>query len=127
MPVAEEEVAASLKRGQGKNKKIHDVSWGEFRRMLEYKTKWYGSELIVAPRYYPFSKQCSKCGFSLVKLPLSIREWNCPRCNVHHDRDINAAINLKIYYTGSSPGIYACGDSSGGGIGNWSTSYESKK
>lgn len=109
------------------NQSIHDVGWGEFRRMLEYKTKWYGCKLIIAPRYYPSSKQCSTCGFSLVKLPLSIREWNCPCCNICHDRDINAAINLKNYYTGSSPGIDACGDSSGGGTGNWSTSYESKK
>lgn len=109
------------------NKSIHDAGWGEFKSMLEYKTKWYGSKLVVAPQYYPSSKQCSKCKFCLDKLPLSIRNWHCPCCNAHHDRDINAAKNLKDYYTGSSPGIYACGDSSNGGTGNWSTSYESMK
>lgn len=109
------------------NKSIHDAGWGEFRRMLEYKTNWYGSKLILAPRYYPSSKQCSNCGFLHEKLPLYIREWDCPGCKARHDRDINAAINLKNFYTGSSPGIYACGDSSSGGTGNWSTSYESMK
>jgi putative transposase len=101
------------------NRSIHDVGWGEFRRMLEYKTKWYGSKLVVAPRYYPSSKRCSHCGFLTNQMPLSIREWRCQCCNVHHDRDINAAKNLRDFYTGSSPGIYACGDSSGGGTGNY--------
>lgn len=109
------------------NRSIHDVGWGEFKRMLEYKTKWCGSSLVVVPRYYPSSKQCSHCGFLKNKMPLSIREWHCPECNSHHDRDINAAKNLRNYYTGSSPGIYACGDSSGGGTGNWSTSHDSLK
>lgn len=109
------------------NQAIHDVGWGEFRRMLEYKTMWYGSKLVLAPKYYPSSKQCSHCGLLINKMPLSIREWHCPCCNSCHDRDINAAINLKNFYTGSSPGIYACGDSSGGGTGNWSTSHDSLK
>ena len=109
------------------NRSIHDAGWGEFRRMLEYKTTWYGSKLIIAPRYYPSSKLCSHCGFLVNKMPLTIREWRCQRCNSHHDRDINAAKNLRNYYTGSSPGIYACGDPSGGGTGNWSTSHESMK
>jgi putative transposase len=109
------------------NRCIHDAGWGEFRRMLEYKTKWYGSKLVVAPRYYPSSKKCSHCGFLVNKMPLSIRKWHCPSCSSQHDRDINAAKNLRNLYTGSSPGIYACGDSSGGGTGNWSTSHESLK
>lgn len=109
------------------NKSIHDAGWGEFKRMLEYKTKWYGSKLVVAPQYYPSSKLCSKCKFCLDKMPLSIRNWRCPYCHADHDRDINAAKNLRDYYTGSSPGIYACRDSSGGGTGNWSTSHESMK
>jgi putative transposase len=119
----------SMLQGPNKlNRAIHDVSWGEFRRMLEYKTMWYGSKLVVVPKYYPSSKQCSNCGFLTDKMPLSIREWDCQCCNSHHDRDINAAKNLKNFYTGSSPGIYACGDSSGGGTGNnWSTSHDSMK
>jgi putative transposase len=72
------------------NKSIHDAGWGEFRRMLEYKTRWYGSKLVVAPRYYPSSKLCSKCKFCLDKLPLSIRNWRCASCCSYHDRDINA-------------------------------------
>lgn len=105
------------------NRSIQDVGWGEFRRMLEYKTMWYGSKLVVAPRYYPSSKKCSICDHTMSKMPLSLREWSCPKCKTHHDRDVNASQNLVNYYTGSSPGIYACGDSSGGGTGNWSTSH----
>ena len=73
---------------------IADVGWGEFRRQLEYKTKWYGSRLVVANRFYPSSKTCSACGAVQEKMPLSIREWTCPACGTHHDRDINAAKNL---------------------------------
>ncbi|HAH97215.1 MAG TPA: transposase, partial [Firmicutes bacterium] len=62
-----------------------------FRRQLEYKTKWYGSRLVVANRFYPSSKTCSACGAVQEKMPLSIREWTCPACGTHHDRDINAA------------------------------------
>ena len=109
------------------NRSIHDVSWGAFRRMLEYKTKWYGSNLIIAPRYFPSSKICCQCGFTAEEMPLSIREWSCPCCVTLHDRDINAAKNLLNYHTESSSGIYACGDPSSGGTGNWSTSYGSLK
>jgi putative transposase len=109
------------------NRPIHDAGWGEFRRMLEYKTTWYGSKLIVAPRYYPSSKTCSQCGCIVEKMPLSVREWTCQKCQALHDRDLNAAINLVSLYTGSSPGIHACGDPSVGGTGNWSTSHGSSK
>lgn len=109
------------------NRSIHDAGWGEFIRMLEYKTKWYGSQLVKAPRYYASTKKCSQCDYLKNKMPLSMRIWRCPGCHAEHDRDINAAKNLCNYYTGSSPGIYACEDSSGGGTGNWSTSYESMK
>jgi putative transposase len=109
------------------NRAIHDAGWGEFRRMLEYKTEWYGSKLVVTPRYYPSSKICSQCSFQVDKMPLSVREWQCQNCHSCHDRDVNAAKNLRNFYTGSSPGIYACGDSSGGGTGNWSTSHGSLK
>ncbi len=107
------------------NRSIHDAGWGEFKRMLEYKTEWYGSKLIIAPRYYPSSKICSRCHFKADKMPLSIRQWQCQHCQCLHDRDINAAKNLLNFYTGSSPGIYACRDPSDGGTGNWSTSYGS--
>ena len=109
------------------NRSIHDAGWGEFKRMLEYKTEWYGSKLIMAPHYYPSSKICSECSFIANKMSLSIRKWQCQNCQCVHDRDINAAKNLLNFYTESSSGIYACGDPSGGGTGNWSTSYGSLK
>lgn len=107
---------------------IADAGWGEFRRQLEYKTKWYGSRLLIAPRYFASSKICSCCNAKMDKLPLSIREWTCPQCEAHHDRDINAAKNLLKWSTESSSGIYACGDSSDSGtVFNRSTSHESMK
>ncbi len=96
------------------SRRISDAGWSEFRRMLEYKTKWYGSKLILAPRFYPSSKICSECGEQVNELPLSVRQWQCASCHCMHDRDINAAKNLLKLSTGSSPGIYACGDTSGG-------------
>lgn len=96
------------------SRRISDAGWGEFRSMLEYKTRWYGSSLIIAPRFYPSSKMCSNCDHLVDKLPLEIRKWQCVECNSIHDRDVNAAKNLLRFNTGSSPGIYACGDTSDG-------------
>jgi len=106
---------------------IADAGWGDFRRMLAYKTVWYGSTLVVAPRFYASSKTCSSCGHLMSELPLQIRSWSCPACSAHHDRDINAAMNLQRFSTGSSPGIDACGDCSGGECGQPRSSYQSLK
>lgn len=76
-------------------KSIADVSWGGLRRMLEYKCKWYGVRLEVIDRFYPSSKTCNICGYVKKDLTLKIREWTCPNCGTHHDRDLNAAINIK--------------------------------
>ena len=95
------------------SRRISDAGWNEYRRMLEYKTKWYGSKLMIAPQFYPSSKICSICGKEIDKLPLSIRQWQCTGCGTMHDRDLNAAMNLLKLSTGSSPGIDACGDMSG--------------
>ncbi|MDJ0516408.1 MAG: RNA-guided endonuclease TnpB family protein [Trichodesmium sp. MO_231.B1] len=73
---------------------ISDANWGELVRQLEYKAEWYGRELIKIDRYFPSSKRCSNCGHIVEKLPLNIREWDCPECAAHHDRDINASINI---------------------------------
>lgn len=73
---------------------IADVGFYEFRRQLEYKAKWYGSEIVVVDKWYPSSKTCSECGFKLNKLALSQRAWICPKCKSKHDRDVNAAKNL---------------------------------
>ena len=99
----------------GLNREMLDQGWGEFGRMLAYKTKWYGSELRTAPWFYPSSRTCSACGIVLESLPLSARSWTCPGCGAGHDRDLNAAINLAAFATESSSGSDACGDSSGGG------------
>ena len=105
---------------------IADIGWAGFIKMLEYKSEWYGSCLKKAPRYFASTQICSSCGQRKGKLALHVREWTCT-CGVKHDRDINAAINLLKLHTGSSPGIHACGDTSGGGTGNWSTSHVSLK
>lgn len=75
-------------------KSISDASWSEFVRQLEYKSRWYGRELIGIDRWYPSSKRCSDCGHTVKSLPLSVREWTCPECGSIHDRDINAARNV---------------------------------
>jgi len=73
---------------------ISDASWGELVRQLEYKCDWYGRTLIKIDRWFPSSKRCGNCGHIVEKLPLNIREWDCPKCNAHHDRDVNAAKNI---------------------------------
>lgn len=75
-------------------KSIGDVSWSEFVRMLEYKSSWYDKQVSKISRWYPSSQICSDCGFSSGKKPLSVREWTCAKCGSHHDRDINASINI---------------------------------
>lgn len=75
-------------------KSISDAGWGEFVRQLEYKSLWYGRELIGIDRWYPSSKRCSDCGYTALKMPLKVREWTCQECGSIHDRDINAARNI---------------------------------
>ena len=92
---------------------ISDASWGEFRRQLAYKTALYGSRLTVCDRWFPSSKLCSVCGDKTDWMPLSMREWACRGCGTIHDRDVNAAVNLKQNRAGSVQ-IYACGDCGAG-------------
>jgi putative transposase len=109
---------------------IADAGWSSFRRMLEYKVRWYGSKLVVAPRFLPSSKTCSDCGHVLDALALSVRTWTCPACGVEHDRDANAARGLVAWYrltTGSSPGSHACGEPSGGAEAYAAASHGSAK
>lgn len=74
---------------------IADVSWGQLVSMLTYKANWYGCNLVRIDQWYPSSKRCSDCGYIADKMPLSVRTWVCPECSVEHDRDINAAKNIK--------------------------------
>jgi putative transposase len=82
---------------------ISDASWGELVRQLEYKCDWYGRTLVKIDRWFPSSKRCGNCGHIVEKLPLNIREWDCPHCGMHHDRDINAAQNILA--------AFSCGES----------------
>lgn len=75
-------------------KAISDVSWSEFVRMLEYKADWYEKQVSKISRWYASSQICSDCGFVSGKKPLHVREWTCENCGSHHDRDINASINI---------------------------------
>ena len=104
----------SLQQKNRLSRGIADAGWSRFINMLEYKSKWYGSKLIKAPKYYSSSKICSHCQHVAMQMPLHIREWVCQNCSQRHDRDINAAKNLLNLSTVSSTGIYACGDSSCG-------------
>jgi len=103
-------------RGMVKNRHlsraVSDMGFFEFRRQLEYKAAQRGGMIVVADRWYPSSKTCSVCSHKLETLPLSVREWNCPECGSIHDRDINAAINLKNLAVSST--VSACGEEGSG-------------
>lgn len=75
-------------------KSISDVSWSSFVKKLQYKADWYGRKMIKVDQWFPSSQICSKCGQKDGKKSLEIREWTCPLCHAHHDRDINASINI---------------------------------
>ncbi|WP_366558397.1 zinc ribbon domain-containing protein [Okeania sp. SIO3B5] len=108
--------------GRGARGVGSDANWGELVRQLEYKAEWYGRELIKIDRYFPsasfrgaascrgasltLTKRCSNCGYVVKKLPLNIREWDCPECAALHDRDINASIN--ILRMGTRVGVSVC-------------------
>ena len=76
---------------------VSDVSFGMFLTLLEYKCKWYGVNLVKIDRFAPSSKTCGKCGYIYKGLKLSERSWTCPECGTHHDRDFNAACNIKRF------------------------------
>ena len=90
-------------------KSISDVGWGEFVRQLEYKARWYGRTLVKIDRFYPSTKRCSHCGYTLDSLSLDERSWTCPACGRVHDRDCNAAKNVLA----EGLSVSACGEAVG--------------
>jgi putative transposase len=87
-------------------KAISDVGWGELIRQLQYKAAWYGRTVVAIDKWYPSSKRCYNCGHILESLSLDVRSWSCPECGVEHDRDINAALNIKA----AGLAVFACGE-----------------
>ena len=103
-------------RGMVKNRylarSIADMGFFEFRRQLQYKAAKCGGQVVVADRFFASSKTCSACGHKLDVLPLSVREWTCPVCGINHDRDVNAAVNLRNLAVSST--VSACGEEGSG-------------
>lgn len=87
-------------------KAISDVGWSDFTDQLEYKARWYGRTFVRVDRFYPSSKRCSNCGHTVDLLPLYVRSWGCPECQVVHDRDVNAAKNILA----AGLAVSACGE-----------------
>ena len=87
-------------------KSISDANWGELVRQLEYKSGWYGRTVVAIDRWFPSSKRCSSCGYTLDKLDLATRQWACPECKTIHNRDVNAACNIKA----AGLAVLACGE-----------------
>ncbi|MDZ8260882.1 RNA-guided endonuclease TnpB family protein [Nostoc sp. ChiQUE01b] len=86
-------------RGMVRNHKlakaISDVGWGTFTNFLAYKLERKGAKLVEIDRWFPSSKLCSNCFYQIGEMPLDVREWTCPHCKTHHDRDGNAAANIR--------------------------------
>ena len=85
-----------MMQGSKLAKSIASASWSEFIRVLKYKAEWLGKQIIQIPRYAASTKKCCACEHQVSAIPLSVREWTCPYCGVHHDRDINAARNILL-------------------------------
>jgi putative transposase len=96
---------------------ISDVGFGMFRSQMEYKAKRYGTRLITADRWYPSSRLCSVCGWKNEALTLKDRQWTCPECGTHHDRDLNAALNLKRLATATALPVASPSGNGGAAVG----------
>lgn len=96
----------SMVKNQKLARSIQDANWGELVRQLTYKADWYGRTLVAINRWYPSSKRCSCCGYTLHYLDLATRHWTCPSCESKLDRDVNAALNIKA----AGLAVLACGE-----------------
>lgn len=83
----------SAKRGLARS--VSDAALGEVLRQLGYKCAWYGRDFVQVSRWYPSSKTCGACGYVNPDVVLGVEEWTCPECGAHHDRDLNAAVNIE--------------------------------
>jgi putative transposase len=102
--VIEDLTVRNMLKNRKLSRAISDAAWSEFRNMLEYKAQWYGREVIAVDRWFPSSKLCSVCGMPREKMPLHVRTWTCD-CGTTHDRDVNAAKNIKA----AGLAVSACG------------------
>jgi len=84
---------------------ISDMGWGKFKSMLIYKAEWYGKNISIIGRFEPSSKTCSCCGKINKELTLNDRIWVCKSCGVEHDRDVNAAKNIKNFGLRNQPSV----------------------
>ena len=104
--VVEDLNVAGMVRNHCLARVISDAAWRMFLTFLAYKCDWYGREFVKVDRFYPSSKTCSVCGHVVEHMPLDVRNWACPRCKAEHDRDENAARNIK---TAGLAVVSACG------------------
>jgi putative transposase len=93
--VVEDLAVKNLVKNHSLAKAISDLGWSSFVGMLDYKCERSGKILVKVERFFPSSKTCSNCYHRVYSLPLDVRNWTCPSCDTHHDRDVNAAINIK--------------------------------
>jgi putative transposase len=93
----EELAISNLVKNRHLARSIADAAWGELGRQLAYKANWYGTELQVAPRFFPSTRRCSRCGWIDREMTLAKRTFRCSNCGLVVDRDVNAAANLAAY------------------------------
>ncbi|WP_150254562.1 RNA-guided endonuclease InsQ/TnpB family protein [Nocardiopsis deserti] len=103
--VLEDLAVRTMVKNRRLSRAISDVAWRGLRSMSEYKVRWYGRDLVVVDRFFPSSKACPECGTVRNELSLNVREWTCPQCGATHDRDVNAANNLRA----AGLAVVACG------------------
>jgi putative transposase len=98
----EDLAVANLIKNRHLSRRIADATWGRFAQLVTYKSAWYGTELVTAPRFFPSTKACSACGWVWKEMGLSDRVFLCQACGLVLDRDTNAAVNLAAWANAES-------------------------